>query len=398
MTIYSQISQQEAALSTAQANLQQAKQNYISQVAAAGAAVSDSQSKVDSAAAAIHAAQAAVLSDQAQLEYANSNLTRYQSLYKQGFVSTQQLDNARTQLTVEQAAVKASQEQLKSAESLKNSAQEEWKASEDELKITQTQGKTGIQNSQNSLKQVASSLASAKANTAQDPAYLANVAALKAAVVASVGLLQNAQAQLANNIIRSSIDGYVTARDADPGAAVTAGEPLLEIQSLDKVYVSVSVPEEVIRHLSVGQSGLVDMDGLPGRHFTGLITRINPAGDPASRQFTVYITLNNPRRIIKPGMYARVTFITEKISGALTVPREAIVQGKNGPYVVVVEKGIARIRPVKTVGDQTALVQVVSGLKAGEQVVVLSVSALKAGQHVKPAAFSPLASSAGLSE
>ena len=79
------------------------------------------------------------------------------------------------------------------------------------------------------------------------------------------------------------------------------------------------------------------------------MTQINAAADPVSRQFAVRITLENRDNQLKPGMFARVTLVTERITNAVVVPQEAVQTGKNGPFVVIVdEENIARHRPVVT--------------------------------------------------
>src|SRR5947208_338551 len=113
----------------------------------------------------------------------------------------------------------------------------------------------------------------------------------------------------------------------DPGAMATPGQTILVVQSIQHVWVTVPVQEEVSRSIYPGQPATVRLDALPGRTFTGKVVHVNAAADPMSRQFSVQVMLDNPLGLIKPGMFARVTMVTHRTHGATVVPREAIQSG-----------------------------------------------------------------------
>src|SRR5690348_8434612 len=104
-----------AGLESAQADHNQARQNYNEQVSAAQAAVTDAQGKVSSAQASVAVAQAAIKSAQANLADASAKYNRYDDLYKQGFVAAQDVDDALAAKNVQQSAVEAAQSQQHAA-------------------------------------------------------------------------------------------------------------------------------------------------------------------------------------------------------------------------------------------------------------------------------------------
>jgi RND family efflux transporter MFP subunit len=381
--VASQIAQQRAAVASTQANYNQTKENYAAQVAAAQAAVTDAQAKVDAASSGVKNAQASLHSAQVNLTNLQTIYNRTNTLYKQGFVAAQDVDTARTQADVQQAAVEQAQQQVSSAQSQLNSTQAEKASAQDQYNITVVKGKSDIEAALQALNQSKAALSLAIANRSQSPAYLANLRALQSAVVAAQGQLANTKAQLANTQLRTPIDGYVTQRLADPGSTATVGQALLNIQASGAVYVTTNVPEEIVRFLHVGMTGQAVFDALPGQSFTGRITQVDPAADPTTRQFLVRITLDNPKGVVKAGMFAQVTFVTQRIPHALVVPREAVQTGSQGTYAIVIAKdGTAKRVPV-TVGDSIGSVtQVLSGLEPGDQVVTLSYQAIKDGQKV----------------
>ncbi len=150
-----------------------------------------------------------------------------------------------------------------------------------------------------------------------------------------------------------------------------------------EVWVAVPIPEEVSARIRVGMPAEVTFDSLPDQRFAGKVTQLNPSADPQSRQFMARVTLPNPNRLIKPGVYAHVSFETARVHDALVIPREAIQSSKAGPQVVVVEKdGTAHPRPVGLGTEGTDVVAVTSGLSPGEKVVTMSAFPLREGQHV----------------
>lgn len=383
--IASQIAQQRATQASAQADYNQQRQNYASQVAAANAAVTAAQGSVTNVRSTIRNAEATVRSAQANLNNAQVKLNRTLDLYKQGFVAAQDVDDARTQVSVQQGAVDVAKGQLAGAQAQLGSSQAQLQATQEQASIVSVKGKSDIEAARQKVLQAQAAVTLAVANRAQTPAYLANLRALQAAVTAAQGQLRNAQAQLANTVLRSPLNGVVTMRAADPGTTVMAGTPVLTIQSLQQVYVTTSIPEEISRNTRLGQTASAEFDALPGRAYIGKITQVNPAADPQSRQFTVRLTLDNPTGQFKPGMFARVTFVTQRTPHALQVPREAVkADSKTRAQVVTVvdADGSAHIRPVKIGISSGANLQILDGLQAGENVVTLSLTPVKDGQKV----------------
>ena len=388
--VSTQIRSQNASVNSAKANFNQTQQNYASQVAAAQAAVTDAQGRVDTAEAAIRNAEAQIRSAQANLNNAQVKYDRTYDLYKQGFVAAQDVDDARTQVDVERGALDVATAQRNSAQASRDSAAAQKKSALDQLAITKNKGKSDIEASRALYQQSQAGLDLARANNAQKPAYQANLAALRSAVVSAQAQERNLESQLSDTTLRSSVNGYVTARTADPGTVVTAGQSVLTIEAIKQIYVTTSVPEDVSRQVHEGMSAIAVFDALPNQKFTGPITQVNPAADPSSRQFTVRLTLDNPRQLIKPGMFSRVTIETQRTRSAVVVPREAVKPGKNGPTVTVVDaQMVAHVRPVQTGDSDAAGIQITQGIQAGENVVTLSQNPVKDGVKVAVGSQAP---------
>lgn len=385
VNVQSQVRTQQAALATAQANAAQVKGNYDATIETAQAAVTDAEGKVASAKATIANAEATIRSAQANVKNAQVRYDRTNNLYKQGFVAAQDVDDARTAVNVQIAALNVNQSQRDAAKSALDSANAQLNSAQQNVSIVTKKGKADIASAESAVKQAQAALAYAKANTSQAPAYQANLAALRATVTAAQAQLQNAQAQLNDTVLRSTVNGFVTDRSADPGTVVTAGSPIVTIQSEKQVYVTVPIPEDVSRLVKVGQTATSVFDALPGQKFAGRIFSLDPAADPQSRLFTMRVSLANPQNQVKPNMFGRTSFETERISNAVVVPREAVKVGKDGKQTVTVidQDSTAHVRPVETGAQDTQGIQILKGVEAGEQVVILSLNAVQEGKKVK---------------
>ena len=381
--VQSQFGQQQAAVASAEANEGQVTANYASQVQAATASVMDATAKASAALAQQAAAKQSVAGAQANYNDASAKYTRTYSLYKQGYIAPQDVDDAKAAMAVQAAALQSAQQNVNSASSNVQSAQAQLDSAKQQLSIVKKQGSANIVSAKASTRQAKEALTYAKANLSQIPAYKANLAALKAAVDAAKGQLNNAMAQLNYTSLKTPQDGTVTARLIDPGSTANVGQEVIEVQYLDWLFVTCSAPVEDFGQIRPGQIASVTFDALPGQVFHAPVSSVNKAADPTSRQFTFRLRLQNPGRLFKPGMYAHVDIVTSTVHANVLVPREAIIQGQNGPTVAIVDDSKkVHLVPVSLGASDAANDEVTSGVTPGESVVVLSYAPLKDGQKV----------------
>lgn len=384
-SVATQIKQQTAAVASARADYEQVQQNLASQVATKEADVSDLQARVQSAQAAIDNAKAHINSVKATLNNAVTKQNRIVELYKQGYIAAQDVDDAKAEVAVQQAALEAAQGQLSGAQSARESVLAQKRAAEHQVSIVKTKGQADIEAARQKLRQAEASLELAKANTAQNPAYQQGLKALRAGIASAKANLASARARRGDAVLTCPMDGYVTQRSADPGAMATPGQVLLTVQFFKQIWVNVSVPDTVSAVARVGQPLAVTLDAMPGKMFTATVVQINPSADPEARQFTVRAALDNSDKSLRPGMFAHVSLVTEKVAGAVAVPREAVQRGPEGEYVNVLDQEMkVQKRPVTTGLADAKYVSIRSGLEAGEQVVTLCAIPLKEGQAVTP--------------
>ncbi len=376
--------QQEANVSTARAELEQAQQTYEAQIADSQAGVVDATARVKTAESEVRNNQARVGSAQADAANARQRWERYQKLLKEGYIAGQLVDDAKANYDVAEKAVDVAEAQLDGSRSALESSQAQLRSAQQKLQIAMKGADADVKTAKARLAQAEAALRVARANRSGSAAYQANLSALQASVRSSEAQLNQAQSRKQDMTLRSSIDGIVTARNADPGSMATPGQPILTIQSLDWLYIKSALPIEYSAKVKPGQTVRLRFDGFPGRTWDGRISQINPSADSQTRQFSFQIRLENPGQLIRPGMYAQISIPIEKIQVQVAVPKTAIQDQAGKKSVRVVdENGEVVVRDVQVGEENDKLVQITSGLTPGEKVVALSYANLREGQKVR---------------
>lgn len=187
-----------------------------------------------------------------------------------------------------------------------------------------------------------------------------------------------------NTVLRSPISGFVTAKNYDNGDMTSPQLPVVVIQQIAPVKAVIGVSEQYYSYLKKGAAATLSVDALGEETFSGIVTNIFPTLDPVTHTVSTEIEIANKDLKLRPGMYARVhlDFGTKE---ALTVPDKAIVRqaGSGARYVYVFSRGKAVYRAVELGQQQGDLYEVVSGLNAGDQVIISAPSNLKNGLSVK---------------
>ncbi len=185
--------------------------------------------------------------------------------------------------------------------------------------------------------------------------------------------------------------GVVTARFVDPGAfipAATSGSAaqtaaVVTIMDFSTVRAQVAVPEVDAALVREGQPVKVSPEGLPGKIFSGQVSRHSFALDEATRTLMVEADLPNPDQTLRPGMYAIVRVGVEKHTDALTIPVEALVMEKANAFAFVADGGKAKKTALKIGFNDGAKVEVLDGVKGDESVVLVGKVALTDGAMIR---------------
>ncbi len=179
---------------------------------------------------------------------------------------------------------------------------------------------------------------------------------------------RGARTMLGYSRLTAPFAGVVTARMADPGTMASPGLPLIQVDQAGVLQLDVGVDESVIGAIHKGMKSPVSIAGASPAEIIGTVSEIVPAADPASHSFLVKIDLPFSGSM-RAGMYGTAEF-ANGLRQAVVVPRSAIVlRGSLASAYVLDGQGIAQLRYL-TVGEaHGALVEVLSGISAGEKLV-----------------------------
>jgi RND family efflux transporter MFP subunit len=194
--------------------------------------------------------------------------------------------------------------------------------------------------------------------------------------------LSAAEVTLSYAVIRSPIAGWVVKKMAESGDMITPGTPLLTIEDLSRIKVTIHVPETDVVGLREGSPAQVRVDVLE-EEFDAAVDLVVPAGDPASRTFRVQVILENPDGRMRSGMFARARFLRGQRE-ALVIPKEAVVRrgGLDGTFVIG-DDGMARLHWLKLGRAEGDVVEILSGVEAGARLVVSPPPELADGSRVE---------------
>lgn len=208
----------------------------------------------------------------------------------------------------------------------------------------------------------------------------ANLNKAKAAV-------ETERARLAHMAVRAPFSGALGIRQVDLGQYIKAGNPIVSLQALDPIYVDFTLPERYLAKLSKQEQVLVSVQAFPKTTFKGQITAISADVQKATRNVQVRASLDNPAEKLHPGMFAEVRVVMPARKGVLTVPRTAITYNPYGDAVFVIEhkggKLIVKNRQVETGESRDGRVEILKGLKDGDEVVAAGQVKLRNGAPVK---------------
>ncbi|WP_447759798.1 efflux RND transporter periplasmic adaptor subunit [Sphingopyxis panaciterrae] len=189
--------------------------------------------------------------------------------------------------------------------------------------------------------------------------------------------------------LTAPFDGVVTSRAAQIGALVVAGnaasQPLFTVSDIHRMRVYVRVPQAYSAQLKAGMTAALALPEYPGRSFAATLTRSAGAVDAQSGAVLVELQADNPDRALKPGAFAQVRFDLGAGNGnSLTLPSSAILYGKDGPTVAVVDvNGRVTVRPVTIARDEGATVVISGGVREGERLIDTPPDAIQTGDRVK---------------
>jgi RND family efflux transporter MFP subunit len=187
-----------------------------------------------------------------------------------------------------------------------------------------------------------------------------------------------------NTFLKSPITGIITQRNFDNGD-LTGGQPILQVQQLNPLKVTINIQENYFSQVKRQMPASIRLESYPDEVFEGKVNLIYPTIDAVSHTFTTEIVVNNTGMKIRPGMFARVSFIFGSVDN-IVVPDVAIIRqpGVNDRYVYVLNANNTVTYTKVILGQRLRnAYEILSGLNDGDKVVTAGASRLIDGTMVK---------------
>ena len=209
---------------------------------------------------------------------------------------------------------------------------------------------------------------------------------------AAVASVDETQAMIDRKTIRAPFEGFIGIRQINAGQYVKSGDPIVQLESLDPIYVNFALPQQNLAKLQVGQAVQLKADGIPDKVFKGSINAINSAVDTTTRNIQVQATIPNPDHVLRSGMFAGVQVVLPSRESVVMVPATAVQFAPYGDSVFVIKtlkdpqgKEFLGVQEVvvtlgKTRGDQ---IEIVKGLNQGDEIATSGIFKLHEGGAVK---------------
>jgi RND family efflux transporter MFP subunit len=213
-----------------------------------------------------------------------------------------------------------------------------------------------------------------------------DVQAAAAGLSQAEGLLTQMQDMLSHTVLTSPIAGVVYERKVEPGEVVSSGgmgDALLRIADPTSVYLEGAVPERLAHQVKMGQKVAIALRSSAASSIEGSVQRLVPVADPSSRDFVVRVTFPNGATGLRPGMFAQARILVSEHDRAVVVPKDALVDRGGKFSVFLAQDGKAAERPVEVGFTNTTQAEIVSGISAGDLVVVVGAQTLKNGDKLK---------------
>ena len=199
------------------------------------------------------------------------------------------------------------------------------------------------------------------------------------------------RATIQRKTIRAPFSGILGIRKVNLGQYLAAGNPIVQLQSLNPIYVNFGVPQQEAGRIRMRGTLRVTLDSLPGQAFTGRVNALDSVVDEATRNVQVQATLSNPEAKLRPGMFVNVEVGVGASRPVISLPASAISYAPYGDSVFIITdlkdksgnsfRGV-RQQFVKVEGSRGDQVGVISGVNPGDEVVSSGVFKLRNGAAV----------------
>jgi membrane fusion protein (multidrug efflux system) len=182
--------------------------------------------------------------------------------------------------------------------------------------------------------------------------------------------------------VKAPISGTVTAINVDLGQTVSQQIPVVRIGELSKLLIKTQIPERFIYMVKKGQRAVITSSATENNFFDAIVTEISPIVNASTRTMAVTLVMDGDSSV-KAGMFVSIKLITSTTPDALTIPEDALIVRNEDSFVYVVDGEQVVRTPVETGNKSSGLVEILSGLKEGDEIVTAGKTLLSDGSKIR---------------
>jgi membrane fusion protein (multidrug efflux system) len=189
---------------------------------------------------------------------------------------------------------------------------------------------------------------------------------------------ENAEIQMAKMSVKAPFDGVIVELPYHTdGVRVDQGQALLTVMQYDKLLMDVKLPEKHLPEVTMDQKVQISNYNVARGTIYGKISQISPVINADTRTFQSVLQIDNGKRLLRPGMFIKAFILSEKRDGTIVIPKETVISRQDGKVVFTVENGIASEKKITTGLESMDVIEVVSGLKVNDRLVISGFETLR---------------------
>lgn len=189
---------------------------------------------------------------------------------------------------------------------------------------------------------------------------------------------ENAEIQMAKMAVRAPFDGVIVELPYHThGVRIDQGQVLFKVMQYDKLLMDVKLPEKHLPEITLDQIVQISNYNAAQDTIYGSISQISPVINADTRTFQSVLQINNEKRLLRPGMFIKAFILSEKRDSTIVIPKETVISRQDGKVVFTVDNGIATEKKITTGLETMDVIEVVSGLKVNDRLVISGFETLR---------------------
>lgn len=189
---------------------------------------------------------------------------------------------------------------------------------------------------------------------------------------------ENAEIQMAKLAVKAPFNGVIVSIPYHTdGVRIDQGQELFKVMDYDKLLMDVKLPEKHLPEVTLNQLVQITNYNISTDTIVGKISQISPVIDTDTRTFQSVLQISNDKKLLRPGMFIKAAILSEQRDSTIVIPKETIISRQDGKVVFTVENGIATEKKITTGLENQDVIEVLSGLKLNDRLVVTGFETLR---------------------